>query len=115
MKYALLLMGRVDDPLCGEDGGAEPEEFFSFDKEITDAGIVVTSFALEDPAQGVKVESTAAGEKVATAGPFAEVREFVGGTYIIDVENIDEAIAWAKKSPASLPGGHVEIRPVAPY
>jgi len=115
MKYALLLMGRIDDPLCGEDGGPDPEEFFAFDREITDAGVVVTSFALEDPEQAVKVESTATSDRIATPGPFAEVREFVGGTYIIDVEGIDEAIAWAKKSPGSLPGGHVEIRPVAPY
>ena len=48
MKYALLLMGHVDDPACGEEGGASAEEFFAFDKEITKAGIVVSSFALED-------------------------------------------------------------------
>jgi len=115
MKYALLLMGRVDDPLCGDDGGPDPEAFFAFDKEITDAGVVVTSFALEDPDHAVKVDTDAAGERVTTPGPFAEVREFVGGAYIIDVAGLDEAVAWAKKSPGSLPGGHVEIRPVAPY
>lgn len=115
MKYALLLMGHVDDPACGEQGGADPEEFFAFDKEITDAGVVVTSFALEDPEHGVVVSSDERGERVVSSGPFAEVREFVGGTYIIEVANIDEAIAWARKSPASAPGGHVEIRPVAPY
>lgn len=115
MKYALLLMGRTDDPNCGEDGGADPAEFFAFDQEITNAGVVVSSFALEDPEHAVKVETNAAGDRVVTSGPFAEVQEFVGGTYIIDVDNLDEAIAWAKKSPGSKPGGHVEIRPVAPY
>lgn len=113
MKYALLLIGHVDDPACGEDGGASPEEFFAFDKEITDAGVVVSSFALEDDA--VVVRSDATGERIVSTGPFAEVQEFVGGTYVIDVANIDEAIAWAKRSPASAPGGHVEIRPLAPY
>ncbi|WP_110588831.1 YciI family protein [Microbacterium suaedae] len=115
MKYALLLMGHHDDPDCGEDGGADPEEFFAFDKEITEAGVVVTSFALEDQDQAVKVSSDASGERLTTSGPFAEVQEFVGGGYIIEVDGIDEAIAWAKKSPGSAPGGHVEIRPVAPY
>ena len=115
MKYALLLMGRIDDPNCGEDGGADPAEFFAFDQEITNAGVVVSSFVLEDPEHAVKVESDAAGDRVVSSGPFAEVQEFVGGTYIIDVDNLDEAIAWAKKSPGSKPGGHVEIRPVAPY
>ena len=41
MKYALLLMGNVTDADCGEDGGPDPAEFMAFDKEITDAGIVV--------------------------------------------------------------------------
>ena len=115
MKYALLLMGRVDDPNCGEDGGADPEEFFAFDQEVTAAGVVVSSFALEDPEHAVKVETDAAGEQVVSSGPFAEVQEFLGGTYIIEVADVDEAIAWAEKSPGSKPGGHVEIRPVAPY
>lgn len=115
MKYALMLMGHVNDPACGEEGGANPEEFFAFDREITAAGVVVTSFALEDPEQSVVVGSDERGERVVSSGPFAEVQEFVGGGYIIDVANVDEAIAWARKSPASAPGGHVEIRPLAPY
>lgn len=115
MKYALMLMGHVNDPACGEEGGASPEEFFAFDQEITAAGVVVSSFALEDPDQTVIVRSDDQGERIVTSGPFAEVQEFVGGGYIIDVPNVDEAIAWARKSPASAPGGHVEIRPLAPY
>lgn len=116
MKYALLLIGHVDDPACGEDGGASPEEFFAFDKEITDAGVVISSFALEDPEDGgVTVSTDDAGHRIVSTGPFAEVKEFVGGVYIIDVPHIDDAIAWAKRSPGSAPGGHVEIRPLAPY
>ncbi|VEW10576.1 Uncharacterised protein [Brevibacterium casei] len=49
MKYALLLMGNVTDADCGEDGGPDPAEFMAFDKEITDAGIVVGGFALDGP------------------------------------------------------------------
>ncbi|MEJ9079399.1 MULTISPECIES: YciI family protein [Gordonia] len=114
MKYALLLMGHVTDPDCGQEGGASPEEFFAFDEEITAAGVVVSSFALED--ERVYVHSDDAGDRViAASGPFAEVQEFVGGGYIIDVADIDEAIAWARRSPGSAPGGHVEIRPLAPY
>lgn len=116
MKYALLLMGDKADPNCGDEGGADPAEFFAFDKEITEAGVVVTSFALEDSDDAVVVRSDdPAGNRVVTSGPFAEVKEFVGGAYIIDVDSVDDAIAWAKKSPGSAPGGYVEIRPVAPY
>jgi hypothetical protein len=116
MKYALLLMGHINDPACGEDGGPRMEEFFAFDEVIKAAGVVVTDFALEDFSEGVvTVSSDANGERIVSSGPFAEVSEFVGGGYIIEVANIDEAIAWARRSPGSKPGGHIEIRPVAPY
>lgn len=115
MKYALLLMGHTNDPACGDEGGASPEEFFAFDQEITAAGVVVNSFALEDPEHGVIVSSDDSGDRVVSTGPYAEVREFVGGTYVIEVADLDEAIAWAQKSPASAAGGHIEIRPLAPY
>lgn len=49
-----------------------------------------------------------------TSGPFAESGEFVGGSYVIEVPNIDEAISWAKQSPGSTLG-HIEIRPVADH
>ncbi|VEW10578.1 Uncharacterized protein conserved in bacteria [Brevibacterium casei] len=78
MKYALLLMGNVTDADCGEDGGPDPAEFMAFDKEITDAGIVVGGFALDGPEHGVRVS-----DSVVTSGPFAESGEFVGGSYVI--------------------------------
>ena len=114
MKYALLLMGHAGESACGEDGGASPAEFFAFDEEITAAGVVVSSFALED--ERVVVHTDDSGERVvASSGPFAEVKEFVGGGYIIEVDDIDQAVEWARRSPGSGVGGHVEIRPVAPY
>jgi hypothetical protein len=118
MKYALLLMGHTNDPDCGDDGGANPEEFFEFDKEIEAAGVVLYSFALENPENSVIVssdDSAGGDDRVVSSGPYAEVSEFVGGGYVIDVPDLDTAAAWAKKSPASGPGGHVEIRPLAPY
>ncbi|WP_209325279.1 YciI family protein [Brevibacterium renqingii] len=113
MKYALLLMGRTEDPECGETGGADPSEFMAFDEKITEAGIVVGGFALEGPEFGIRV-SESEGEPIVTSGPFAESNEFVGGSYVIDVDSVDEAIAWAKMSPGAKTG-HIEIRPVADY
>lgn len=113
MKYALLLMGNIDDAECGADEGPDPSEFMAFDREINDAGIVVGGFALESPETGVRVSATAT-DTVVTSGPFAESGEFVGGSYLIEVADIDEAIAWAKKSPGAA-SGHIEIRPIADY
>lgn len=113
MKYALLLMGHTGDAECGADEGPDPSEFMAFDQEINEAGIVVGGFALEGPETAVRV-STAAAEPLVTSGPFAESGEFVGGSYIIEVADIDAAIVWAKKSPGAALG-HIEIRPLANY
>ena len=48
-----------------------------------------------------------------TDGPFAETKEQLGGFYLIDVADLDEALEWAKKVP--IPGGAVEVRPVMDY
>lgn len=113
MKYALLLMGHAGDAECGADEGPDPSAFMAFDQEINEAGIVVGGFALEGPETAVRVSTTTAGAMV-TSGPFAESGEFVGGSYVIEVADVDEAIAWAKKSPGAALG-HIEIRPIADY
>jgi hypothetical protein len=46
-------------------------------------------------------------------GPFADPTEQLGGYYIIDVKNLDEAISWAARCPGAS-HGHVEVRPVWP-
>ena len=51
------------------------------------------------------------GKTSVTSGPFAETREMLGGYYLIDVDNLDEAIAIAAKHPGA-PYGGVEIRPI---
>lgn len=51
------------------------------------------------------------GKKFVTDGPFAETREQLGGYYLIDAENLDEAIAIAERIPAARKGT-VEIRPI---
>ena len=48
-------------------------------------------------------------------GPFAETKEQLLGFYVIDVENLDEALAFSRELAAVNPGGAYEIRPVALY
>ena len=121
MKYVLLMFGNVDDTRCGEpvaDGAEEgpgPEAFIAFDAELTEAGVLAGGFALEDPETGVSVTAPAGGgEPVVTSGPYAESREFVGGTIVIDVPGIDEALEWAARCPG-IHGGRVEVRAIAEY
>ena len=53
------------------------------------------------------------GERTVTDGPFTESKEQVGGFYLLECKDLDEALGWAKKIPAR--GGMVEVRPVMDY
>ena len=54
------------------------------------------------------------GETVTTDGPFAETKEQLGGFYLLNCKDLDEAIAYAAKIP-SAPMGSVEVRPVMEF
>ena len=116
MKYVLLLMGNLADDRCGEtEEGPGPEEFMAFDAELEKAGVLAGGFGLTDPEEGTSVSTASReAEPVITAGPYAESREFVGGTIVIDVDTLDEALAWAAKCPGAI-GGRVEIRPMLEF
>ncbi|WP_026927468.1 YciI family protein [Granulicoccus phenolivorans] len=109
MKYVLLMMGPVDpDPAAD---GATEQEFIDFDTELQQAGVHAGGFALFGPEEGTSVtKQSREAEPVVTAGPYAESREYVGGTFVIDVPDFDRALAWAKRCPGALGGGRVEIR-----
>ena len=57
----------------------------------------------------VRVQGT---EVLTTDGPYAETREQLGGYYLVDCENLDEALEIASKIPAARTGGAIEVRPV---
>ena len=67
-----------------------------------------TPMAAPDTATTVRVQD---GQVLTTDGPYAELKEAVGGLFTIDVEDLDEAIEWAARVPAARFGGTVEIRP----
>ncbi|NLE96929.1 MAG: hypothetical protein GX596_02930 [Propionibacterium sp.] len=110
MKYVLLLMGNHDGPRCGEDEAPGVEDFVAYDRELQEAGVLAGGFALTDPEDATTVMLDGRGsEPIITAGPYAESREFVGGTFILDVADLDEALRWAAKCPGAL-DGRVEVR-----
>jgi hypothetical protein len=72
--------------------------------------VLVTCDGLHPPSMGVRV-SFAGGKPVVTDGPFAEAKEVLGGYWMIDVKSKEEAIAWARRCPASS-NEVIEIRQV---
>jgi hypothetical protein len=63
------------------------------------------------PASAATSVRVRGGKRLVTDGPFAETREVLGGFYLIDVENLDEAIRIAERHPGARVGT-VEVRPV---
>ncbi len=112
MKYMLLC---YDDEAAWAKAGeaalrAAMQEAVGLCHEIAAKGQYVTASPLHPVAAAVSVR-VRNGERLVTDGPFAETKEQFGGYYIIDVANLDEAIAIAARHPGA-PLGTVEIRPI---
>jgi len=79
-------------------------------QEMEQKGVLVAGDGLYPTATATTVR-VRDGERDVTDGPFAETKEQLGGFYVLDVKDLDEAIEWAAKIPGSQVGS-VEIRPV---
>ena len=104
MRYTLLLYsdpsGMAD--MTPEDWAREKEVYGAYIKALHEAGIFVDTDWLQ-PVETATTVSMADGEKRVQDGPFAETRETLGGYFVIDVPDLDAALAWAAKCPAAWP------------
>ena len=118
MKYAILIYDEntanpSPEPPDPEMWGQVMAQYNAYTKEMTDAGVNLGGEALQPnpTATTIRVRD---GDTVTTDGPFAETKEGLGGFYIIDVKDLDEALAWAAKCPGAW-YGTVEVRPVVSF
>ena len=82
-----------------------------FNEELVNAGIMRAADGLKPSSHGKRIAFDGPGRTVID-GPFAETRELVAGFMIWQVKDMDEAVAWAKRSPNPMPGkSEIEIRP----
>jgi hypothetical protein len=112
MKFMLLC---YDDEAAWRSAGqaaldAAQKEAVGLCHEIAAKGQYIAASPLYPVATAVSVR-VRNGQRMVTDGPFAETREQLGGYYLIDVDNLDEAIAIAARHPGA-PLGTVEIRPI---
>ena len=87
-------------------------EYMAFTKQIKDSGHFRSGDALQ-PIQTATTVRVRDGKTSRTDGPFAETREQLGGYYIVDAKDLDEATAIAARIPSAKIGS-IEIRPVMP-
>ena len=89
------------------------EQYGAFTREIIAAGV----FKAGDALQGIETATSIrlrGGERRVTDGPFAETKEQLGGYYLLECDDLDQAIAWASKIPTAS-YGTIEVRPVRIY
>jgi hypothetical protein len=109
MKYVALIYsdGSGWDELSEDEQKAIYGEYMALnDHPLTRGG---DQLSPNETATTVRVQD---GQTLTTDGPFVETKEELGGYYVIDAGDLDEAIAFAAKIPAARTGGAVEVRPV---
>ena len=115
MRYMLIILGDESQfaSLSDEERAANGARWADYTKELVDSGTFVSGEGLQSvtTATTLHVEN---GERVLTDGPFAETKEQIGGFYVIECKDLDEAIDWAAKLPHA-EHGTTEIRPVMEY
>jgi len=113
MRYTLLLHypERTAEELGPEALADGMRAFQAYAKSLDDAGVLASAEVLQ-PSSATTTITLASGELVVQDGPFADTKEQLGGTFVIEVPDLDVAIDWARQAP-SVSWGHVEIRPTA--
>lgn len=110
MQYALMIYvneaGLGD--LSEDEGRALTEEYMALRTDPSCLG--GASLAPVETVSTVRVQD---GDALVTDGPFADTKEVLGGYYLIEVDDLDAALAFAGRIPAARMGGAVEVWPVA--
>ena len=115
MRYLLLIYG---DEKAWDDAGPDAmgemmQEYDGFTKWLSASGALVAAEALEPTSQATTVR-VRDDQTMTTDGPFAETKEQLGGFYLIEAANLDDAIEAASRIPGAKVGS-IEIRPIVVY
>src|SRR3954447_18229536 len=111
MQYLLIISLDENGPGADAQSPESIQAWGDYTREIMQSGVLVSGASLQptSTATTVRISSTAAPTIV--DGPYAETKEQFAGYYLINVDDLDAALEWAKKIP--LGDGSVEIRPVS--
>lgn len=117
MQY-MLLVYEPEKAYQDEAGRAKLMEIvgshMKLAAELRETGVWVNGDGLQGVATATTVVTGAGGVQTLHDGPFAETHEMLGGYYLIDVADLDAALAWARKVPV-VEGGKIEVRPIMTY
>jgi hypothetical protein len=110
MQYMLLIYDAEERQMSPEEQGKLFQEYMAFTQGIAKAG----KFKAGDPLEPTSTATTVRvrdAKTLTTDGPFAETKEQLGGYYIVEADNLDEAVSIAARIPGARTGS-IEVRPI---
>ena len=115
MQYMLLIYDneKMWSTMAEKERNALMGEYFAFTEELKKSGKHVAGDALQATTTATTVR-VREGKRLTTDGPFAETKEQLGGYYLVNAKDLDDALAIAAKIPSSR-FGSIEVRPVRTF
>jgi hypothetical protein len=116
MRYILLIYSdeKVMEGMSEQEMEAHMGAWFQYTEELGKSGKMLGGEALQPTSTATTVRANES-KTLTSDGPFAETKEQLGGYYIVEANDLDEAIEWAVKMPHIPEGGTVEVRPVMEF
>ncbi len=115
MQY--MIMNYVPATAIADAGAQQTDPdgpaWGAYTKAMIDAGVMRSGNALKD-AHTATVVRVRDGKREIQDGPYIDSREQLGGYYVIEAADLDEALEWAARNPAASRGA-VEVRPILTY
>ena len=114
MQYILLIYGQelAEEPPL-EAMAVVMDDYNVFTQHLRDRGALIAGEGLQPTATATTVR-VSDGRTITTDGPFAETKETLGGFYLVEAADLDEAIAYAAMIPGAK-NGSIEVRPILDY
>ena len=106
----LLYANESNMPQTEEEQQTVAPAWYGLGKELEAAGVLLANHGLDPIANATTVRARE-DKSLVTDGPFAETHEQLGGYYLVECKDLDEAIRWAEKIPTAKYGS-IEIRPL---
>jgi hypothetical protein len=116
MKYAILIYSKEvpQEQVTPEEWGKTMAEYNAYTAMLNEKGVNVGSGEALHETKTAKSVRMVNGVKKVTDGPFAETKEALGGFYIINAKDMDEAVEYGAKCPGAK-NGTIEVRPIVDF
>jgi hypothetical protein len=114
MKYAIMVYEDAHAMSAREDPERAPTywaAYSAYSKALSEAGVSVPGGAALQPITMATTVRLRGGQRHVQDGPFADTKEILGGMFIIDVPDLETALAWAARCPSANTGS-AEVRPL---